>query len=363
MPKVTPERAERKTELLTMENGLKRCQAHWLFAAGLGFGLMSAVKVQAQTFEDGYQSYMRNQFPVAELQFRSAAKKAKTKEDRGFIQKFIGICQYMRGDRKSAANSFLDALNSDRNVTLVEEEVLDPGVVSFFNTVRTRWQSSSDGMAANSQKPAAPAPKPNPAAALPPAPKQAPQQAAPVTRSLAAGNKQTPPPTVEKAKPRKIKDTKQVNSHREISWIHFMPFGLGQFHNESYYLGSAMAIGQIYSIYRYNSLSRYIAGERDENSQVAGNPNILQAEKDQFLRANTDYIGGLTSDKNLAGTALIALYISGVAQSLIFAPQYSRAENENGPETSKKKLGNSIHTAWLPSHSGGTYLVQLNLKL
>jgi len=97
-----------------MENGLKRCEAHWLLAAGLSLGLMFAGQGQAQTFEEGYQSYMRNQFPVAELQFRAAVKKAKTKEDRAFIQKFIGICQFMRGDKKSAANSFFEALNSGR---------------------------------------------------------------------------------------------------------------------------------------------------------------------------------------------------------------------------------------------------------
>lgn len=346
-----------------MENGLKRCEAHWLLAAGLTFGLMFAGQSQAQTFEEGYQSYMRNQFPVAELQFRSAVKKAKTKEDRAFIQKFIGICQFMRGDKKSAANSFVEALNSDRNITIDEEEVLDPGVVSFFAVIKTRWLNTPEGRAA-----AAPAPAPvaKPAAPQPVAVAQAPkppvQEAPPAPKAVVQEAKPAPAP-VEKTKKKKAKDaTKGEEGGRMISWMHFMPLGLGQFHNDSYLLGSAFAAGQAFALYQVLSLDKQISDEQAQSQEVANNPNILQAEKDQFLLDNAGYIDGLKSDKSTAATTFAALYVVSVAQALIFAPRYPVAD-EAGPETSKKPRRNPISTAWIPGNSGGTYLVQLRLNL
>ncbi len=344
-----------------MENGLKRCEAHWLFAAGFSLGLMFAGQSEAQTFEEGYQSYMRNQFPVAELQFRAAVKKAKTKEDRGFIQKFIGICQFMRGDKKSAAASFNEALNSDRNITIDEEEVLDPGVVAFFTVIKTRWLNSAEGRTAMA---AAPAPKAAPApAALAQVPKPVAQEPVP-TPKVAAPEPKPVPAAAEKPKKKKAKDSSKGDEGggRMISWMHFMPFGIGQFHNDSYLLGSALAVGQVFSLYQYMSLDQQIADERDQSQQVADNPNILQAEKDKFLLDNAGYIDGLTSDKNTAATTFAALYIAGVAQALIFAPRHP-ANDDAGPETSKKPRKNTINTAWIPGTSGGTYLVQLRLNI
>jgi hypothetical protein len=346
-----------------MEYGLKRCEAHWLFAAGLALGLMFAVQAEAQTFEEGYQSYMRNQFPVAELQFRAAAKKARTKEDRAFIQKFIGICQYMRGDRKSAAASFLDSLGLDRNITIDEEEVLDPGVVTFFAAIKSRWLNSPEGRMASAPAPApkaAPVPAP---AAMAQAPKPA-AQATPPPPKAPTADPRAATVAAEKRKKFKEKDSaKPEEGGRMISWMHFMPFGLGQFYNESYFLGSALAAGQVFALYQFTSLDQQIKDERAQSQQVADNPNILQAEKDQFLLDNESYIDGLTSDKSTAVSVFAALYISGVAQALIFAPQHPAFEDGSGPETSKKRRKKAINTAWIPGSPGGTYLVQVHFNL
>jgi hypothetical protein len=346
-----------------MENGLKRCEAHWLLATGLSLGLMFAGQSQAQTFEEGYQSYMRNQFPVAELQFRAAVKKAKTKEDRAFIQKFIGICQFMRGDKKSAANSFLGALNSDSKITIDEEEVLDPGVVSFFAVIKTRWLNTPEGRAT-----AAPAPAPVAKPVAPPpmavaqASKPAVQEAPPPPKAVPQEPKAAPAP-VEKPKKKKSKEAAKADEGgRMISWMHFMPLGLGQFHNDSYLLGSAFAAGQVFALYQVLSLDKQIADEKAQSQEVADNPNILQAEKDKFLLDNSGYIDGLTSDKSTAATVFAALYVASVAQALIFAPRHPVVDDA-GPETSKKPRRNPISTAWIPGNSGGIYLVQLRLNL
>jgi TolA-binding protein len=346
-----------------MENGLKRCEAHWLLAAGLSLGLMFAGQGQAQTFEDGYQSYMRNQFPVAELQFRAAVKKAKTKEDRAFIQKFIGICQFMRGDKKSAANSFNGALNSDRNITIDDEEVLDPGVVSFFAMIKTRWLNSPEARVAAGP---APAPVARPAPPLPMAFAQAPKppvQEAPPAPRMVPSEPKAAPTLAEKLKKKKAKEAAKAEvGGRIISGMHFMPLGLGQFHNDSYIPGSAFAAGQVFSLYQVLSLDKQIADENAQNDEVTNNPNIPQAEKDKFLLDNARYIDDLTSDKSTAATTFAALYVVSVVQALIFAPRHPLAD-ESRRETSKIPNRNRISTAWIPGNSGGTYLVQLRLNL
>jgi len=194
------------------------------------------------------------------------------------------------------------------------------------------------------------------------APKPQVQEAPPPPKVVPPEPKAAPAP-VEKPKKKKAKEAaKAEEGGRMISWMHFMPLGLGQFHNDSYLLGSAFAAGQVFSIYQVLSLDKQIADEKAQNDEVANNPNILQAEKDKFLLDNAGYIDGLTSDKSTAATTFAALYVVSVAQALIFAPRHPAAD-ESGPETSKKPGRNPISTAWIPGNSGGTYLVQLRLNL
>jgi len=352
---------------------LKRYEAKLLFATCLLLGIMLSSRGGAQTFEEGYQSYMRNQFPVAEFQFRSALKKAKTKEDRAFIQKFMGICQFMRGDKKSAANTFYEALGSDRNVTIDEEEVLDPGVVAFFNVIKTRWSSSPEGLAA-AKGPAhqgtALAPK-NPGAPLAPGvPKTTAQEPLPAAKVAVQETKPASPATVPaepKTKKKKIKEALSTSKPEEVSrifsWMHLMPFGLGQFHNESYFLGSAVALGQVYSLYQYQFLSSQIIKEQKQNREVEENPNVLQSRKDEFLLENANYISGLKKDRDTSGTLFAALWVGGVIEAYISAPRYRASEAATSPESSRKIPSKSIGTAWLPNSLGGTYLVQVQFNL
>ncbi len=357
-----------------MELALVRFGAKWLFAVFLCLGMGLSNLGKAQTFEEGYQSYMRNQFPVAELQFKSALKRAKNREDRAFILKFVGICQFMRGDKKSAATSFTDSLGMDRNVTIDEEEVLDPGVVSFFTVIKNRWLNSPEGMAANAQTKPAPSvagavpTKGQAGGALGNTQAKAPAQEVPVAKAPPPEAKATataPLPTENRVKRKRAKESSGGNKEdgsRNFSVLHFMPFGLGQFHNESYLLGTIFALGQGYSLYQYSFLSSQITKEQSQNKQVSENPNILQSKKDEFLLANANYISGLRKDKDSAAATFAALWVGGVVQSLIFAPRNHSSE-ASGPETSKKQQIKSIKTGWLPNDQGGTYTVHLSLAL
>jgi hypothetical protein len=354
---------------------LKRYEAKSLFAACLFLSIMLSSRGGAQTFEEGYQSYMRNQFPVAELQFRSAVKQAKTKEDRAFILKFMGICQFMRGDKKSAVNTFHEALAADRNITIDEEEVLDPGVVSFFNVIKTRWISSPESQAAAkgpAQKNMAVAAKSPAAPVAPVAAKTLAQEQLPAAKVGVQEPKPASPanaiPTDPKTKKKKTKEAlsssnKPEAGSRIFSWMYLMPFGLGQFHNESYFLGSAVAIGQVYSLYQYQFLSSQISKERKQNQEVEVNPNVLQSRKDEFLLENANYISGLKKDRDTAGTLFAALWIGGVIEACISAPRYRASDAGSSPESSRKIPSKSIGTAWLPNSLGGTYLVQVKYSL
>ncbi len=354
---------------------LKRYEAKLLFAACLFLSSMLSSRGGAQTFEEGYQSYMRNQFPVAELQFRNAVKKAKTKEDRAFIQKFMGICQFMRGDRKSAANTFHEALANDRSITIDEEEVLDPGVVSFFNVIKTRWISSPEGLAA-ARGPAQqnmPVTAKSPAAPVAPlAAKTVAQEQLPAAKVGVQEQRPASPanaiPADAKAKKKKTKEapsssSKPEEGSRVFSWMHLMPFGLGQFHNESYVLGSAVALGQVYSLYQYQFLSSQIIKERKQNQEVEANPNVLQSRKDEFLLENANYISGLKQDRDTSGTLFAALWVGGVIEAYISAPRYRASDAGSSPESSRKIPSKSIGTTWLPNSLGGTYLVQVKFNL
>ncbi|MCX6128233.1 MAG: hypothetical protein NTX25_04115 [Proteobacteria bacterium] len=317
----------------------------------------------SQTFEEGYQSYMRNQFPVAELQFRNALKKAKTKEDRAFILKFAGICQYMRGDKKAAATTFYEAIIADKNVAIDEEEVLDPSVVSFFNTIKSKHhaqaESNSPTKAPANQSPTVKATTPEPTLASkatspsPAAQAQTPAQAqAPINA----------PPPRSKRKKKASGDGlgKAEDDSRNISWVHFLPFGAGQFYNNSPILGSGFAGLELYLLYNYSSLTKKINEERSQNNQVNADPGISSDAKNDFIVKNLEFISSLNDEKQISGVAFFSLWIGGAAEALINAPR-ARPSDEHEPEDSSHNITKtSFQTAWLPNKKGGTYLLQLH---
>ena len=331
---------------------LKHRRRIWLLLVLLGLGLLPSKQGHSQTFEVGYQSYMRNQFPVAELQFRAALKKAKTKEDRAFILKFTGICQYMRGDKKAAAATFYEALGADKNVTVDEEEVLNPGVVSYFNLLRSKYQPPAEAAV-----PAKPAVTPIPAA-------KATVQDIPLPQAPAV----LPAPTAERAKKKKkpaliAPAAKGDDNSRSFSWLHFMPFGAGQFYNGEIVFGSALAAAEVFTLYHAFDLNSRISAENLQNTEVDANPGITREAKDAFLLDNKNYIADLKREKNSSSAAFLALWTIGTIEALINAPKTHATEGSSTDKTSFHSNQKLLHSGWLPNAKGGTYFVQLSLKL
>ncbi len=324
----------------------------------LSFWILSeifALRAYGQTFEDGYQPYMRNQYPVAELQFKAALKKVNTKEDQAFILKFIGICQYMRSDKKLAAASFFQAVSLDRGITVDESEVLDPGVISFFTALKSKWIKENRFVT------------PPPVAQAPAAPAQA-AAASPQEKTSGASAKSQKVAKSSKmalaAKSQaKTRDPKQRDPDSRFSIAHLLPLGTGQFYNGSYILGSAFAAVEIFGIYRFLDLNNQIK-ERDElEVKVAQDERLTADQILTFNEENKTFISDLKSDRTAALGIFVGFWAIGIIEAIINAPQPEKVEVVSAnmsrmPAQAAVKWNGS----WLPNN-GGQWLLQMHVAL
>ncbi len=311
------------------------------------WGLLGhAEHARAQTFEQGYQAYMRNQFPVAEIEFREALKTAKTKEDRAFILKFIGICQFMRGDRKGATVSFYQAVQSDRSLSIDEEEVLDPSVVPFFQSIKSHVPP---------EQATAPAPQATTSAQTPTA---APPSSVP--GSTAPGKVTTNKVTKKKLPKKETVEAESSSNTASGSWLYLLPFGTGQFVNAQPWLGAGVAAGQTYALYRGFSLQKTLLQRSNLNTQVEQNDAYTPEQKAEFVVANNDYMEALRRDKNLAFASFFGLWIVSGVQAYL-------SNHSQSPSPSSSSSGASpearLNTYWLPGERGGSFVLGWQSKL
>ncbi|RZA23201.1 MAG: hypothetical protein EOP10_13390 [Proteobacteria bacterium] len=277
--------------------------------------MLLSLPAHAQTFEDGYQSYVRNQFPVAELQFKNALKKVSSDEEKAYILKFIGICQYMRGDKKNAASSMSQSVSYDRSIQIDTEEVLDPSVVTFFNGVKSR---------------------------VPPEPKKKPKPAAVVEAPRQESAFQANPSPKKKSKKKKKSESSLSLAHEpqfddkpsRIGVLHFLPFGAPQFANGSYLLGSGIAALQIYSIYSVLDADKVAKDRQGLNSVVRTKDGLTEDQRNAFYKENNDYIDELKKQKNYAIAGFGALWVISVAEGIINNRSSSSKSSEAPPESS-----------------------------
>lgn len=312
----------------------------WFQSLLLSLMLLS-LPAKAQTFEDGYQSYVRNQFPVAELQFKNALKKTNADEEKAFILKFIGICQYMRGDKRGAANSFTQSVQLDRSVQIDSEEVLDPTVVSYFNAIKSRVPPEAKK-----------SPK---AVEASPAPQQQPKQ-------------------IQQAPKRKLTKKKRKNSSmalaaemksledkpNKIGIMHFLPLGLPQVANGSYILASGFAGLQLYSLYSMYDAQK-VAKERSSlNVVVRDSEGLTEEQRQSFYKENNAYVDELKKQKNLAIAGFGALWVISVAEGIINAKSSGHRSADDRPIPPARSLSPILQAN---RHGGGfglSFQTQLN---
>ncbi|SMF36247.1 tetratricopeptide repeat protein [Pseudobacteriovorax antillogorgiicola] len=287
----------------------------FLLVLWLGFSSQFGISQGSgqQYFELGYQAYMRNQFPIAETHFRRAFTNASTPEDKGFILKFLGISQFMRGDRKSAAASFMQAVRLDPSLAVFQEEVLDPSVIKFFDAVKVQALKS---VVRNTPPPKSSTPAPGAMTGADIIEESDSVDASPPVEQKVEKKKKKK----KRKKRRRRKKRPPVEEESSFSMMHLLPFGTPQFYNGEYIFGSIYGLGQVATLGIFITRQSEIAKEEDENSRVEADESLSQEVKDAFIEENSNYISTLETD---ASTALIGfglLYTTSVVHGILSAP-------------------------------------------
>ncbi|MFW7379941.1 MAG: hypothetical protein ACOH5I_14100 [Oligoflexus sp.] len=289
---------------------------------------------------------MRNQFPVAEAHFKRAFSSSKTREDRAFILKFLGISQFMRGDKRQAANSFYQAFMNDQKTAIYQEEVLDPTVVDFYNTLKVKWTQTL----AKRQQVREPAVPPLPSS------RQADNQP---TEDITSAESISATSRMERLrasqKPRTAsRDRSKTRSSRDISWMHFMPFGIGQFYNEQYVLGTFYLGTQIFAGGLYMRRNSQVAEETSKKDRVLETEGIDQADKDEFSTLIDDRISLLEQE---AGYAIMGFGLSwgvSILHGILSAPTITETVTYQRQKTLPPHLKLKNHETlddWYVSHT------------
>ncbi|MBC7532491.1 MAG: hypothetical protein H7318_13030 [Oligoflexus sp.] len=319
----------------------------WLMSLILGCLLLS-LPAYAQTFEDGYQSYVRNQFPVAELQFKNALRKATVDEDKAVLLKYIGICQYMRGDKKNAQQSFAKALKSDSGITIESEDVLDPSVITFFSGIKARIGSELK----KKQKAVQP-----PSVAFGSAPNPGKPQAQTQPQSSFS---ETAKPKTKKKKTAKAKGSESImgladssivvdDKSRKISFMQFLPFGLPQVHNDKYFLAGGVAALQIFTLYSMIDADKTIKDHRGLNAIVVSKEGLTDEQREAFYSKNNRFITKVKGQKNMALAGFVTIWGLSIAESFLFPKSSSRG---TAGHSSPQQSLNPIVQA---NNQGGTF--------
>ena len=319
----------------------------WLMSLILGC-LLSSLPAYAQTFEDGYQSYVRNQFPVAELQFKNALRKATVDEDKAVLLKYIGICQYMHGDKKNAQQSFTQALKSDRGTTIESEDVLDPSVITFFSGIKARLGPELK----KKQKAAQP-----PSVALDPAPNPGKPKAQTQPQSSFS---QTAKPKTKTKKTAKVKGNESImgladsntvvdDKSRKISFMQFLPFGLPQVHNDKYFLAGGVAALQIFALYSMTDADKTIKNRHGLNAVVASKEGLTDEQREAFYSQNKSFVTKVKAQKNMAFAGFVTIWGVSIAESFLFPK--SSSLGTAGPSSPQQRLNPIVQA----NNKGGTF--------
>ncbi len=90
----------------------------------------------AQVWKTGRSSLMKNDFKSAKAQLSKALKTSKSGAERAETYKYLGVAQYMSGDRNGAIASFKMAKANNPAIQLTAAEVIDESVIPVFNMAR-----------------------------------------------------------------------------------------------------------------------------------------------------------------------------------------------------------------------------------
>ncbi len=97
----------------------------------------------AQAYKPGRASLMKSDYRGAEAQLSAATKIAKSKNELAETYKYLGVAQYMRGNKAAAYASFVRAKALNPSVKLTANEVADESVIPVFASAKASAKVSS----------------------------------------------------------------------------------------------------------------------------------------------------------------------------------------------------------------------------
>ena len=98
-----------------------------------------------QSYKAGRASLMKSDYKKAESQLTGALKSAKSKAELAETYKYLGVAQYMSGNKAAASASFVRAKAANPSVKLTASEVADESVIPVFNASNGTQRSAALG--------------------------------------------------------------------------------------------------------------------------------------------------------------------------------------------------------------------------
>ena len=169
----------------------------------------------------------------------------------------------MRGDRRSATESFNNAILLDPKISVFREEVLDANVITFFNYTKKATLKKYRKQKMKQQK---------------------------NKKKLSKKKKKN-----KRGDPTKEKQVQQASAPKDsegggFGFSHLMPFGVGHFVDGNVFWGVLYGAGQATTLAIYFKKLGDIDAERAENEETLDRTDISSTEKDNFIEENNDFI-------------------------------------------------------------------------
>ena len=320
---------------------------------------------RADNFNQGLTSYRHSNFSAAEQAFLKVLQEGVNRATRAKVYKYVGLSQYMLGRKADAGKSFRSALRFDPMTELYPNEVLDSSVIEFFLQIK---QDSRKRSPATSQVPRRP-PVRKPLAKKKPYVPRVPMTGGrrpavrgkattrqppakrviskkPAAKSSTTKQRQSTDSLFGTKKPKRIsfgKKTRQPagdnrrsnnlllpsnkklssSSSSGITVLHFMPFGIGQFVNDSRW-GLPLLVGQTGTL-GCAAWMFLLALDRENERDTDPNykKSLAQKEEEEFKKYLEDYDAYVDEPKfwsYICAGGFATLWIGGTIEAILNRP-------------------------------------------
>lgn len=304
----------------------------------------------AETCSQAHGEYLRGNLRGAEAILLDVLQLNTSRSEAAICWRLLGIVQFSLGKKTHALNSFEKALAFDEELSLQSTDTLDPKVVPFFERIKSRLKKPVAQEAATQAPPQAPAPEVFPPSE--PDPLFAPQNPSAPPETFNDPTVFDPEPLSKSrsgdesfalpSKGRSKSASKSQSANDGDRFISVLPFGVGQFYQKRYLIGAGFAAAEVFTLYRFITITNEISSEDDklqdyaaENCAAFQNTSAGEQQRKacvSFVEDQQTYIDNLTATKTLFMGAFAALVVVGGAEGL-----WHQISTENAPVKKKKK--------------------------